>query len=303
MTKILVIYYTQSGQGKNIVDGVLKPLKDINTYQIDYFRITPDKDFPFPWNNKEFYDCMPECVDGDTIAVKPFTITEDYDLVILSYPIWFLSLAIPVWSMLQDDKLKSFLNGKKVITVLGVRNMWVNAHKRLYKYFQENNINHVGNLVFADPNPNLVSVITVIKFLNTGVKKSSKYFPAYGVSDADMQNLGIFGNLIDNAIAKGDFSNLQKNIVDNKGVALEFSLKTTELAAGRIFKVWSSFVKKKGSAGNPKRQFRLKIYQYYLLFLLFFISPISSTIFKIIHIIFRPFTQKGLDKISLLKKE
>lgn len=303
MTKILVIYYTQSGQGKDIVDGILSPLKKQNTYQIDYFKITPEKDFPFPWSTQEFYDCMPECVDGDTIPVKPFTITEDYDLVILSYPIWFLSLAIPFWSMLQDEKLKSFLNGKKVITALGVRNMWVNAHKRLYKYFEDNNINHVGNMVFADPSPNLVSVITVIKFLFTGNKKPVKYLPAYGVSDAEMKNMGVFGNLIDNAFSKNDFSNLQKHIVENKGVALKFSLKTTELAGGRIFKIWSSFIKKKGSAGDPKRHGRLKIYQYYLLFLLFFITPISSTIFKIIHFIFRPITQKGLNKISLLKKE
>jgi flavodoxin len=303
MKRILVIYYTQSGQGRRIVDGVLQPLTKKDNYKIDYFKITPEKDFPFPWNTKEFYDCMPECVAGDTIPVKAFDISDDYDLVILSYPIWFLSLAIPFWSMLQDEKLKTFLNGKKVITILGVRNMWVNAHKRLYKYFDENNVNHVGNLVFADPNLNLVSVITVIRFLNSGVKKTSKYLPPYGISDSRINEMKVFGELIDSSFNSNDWSNFQSEVIDNKGVDLEFSLKTTELAAGRIFKVWSSFIKKKGSAGNPKRQPRLKIYQFYLLFLIFFISPISSTIFKIIHLIFRPITQKGLDKISYLKKE
>ncbi len=301
MNKILVVYYTQSGQGKRIVDGVLRPLVKRDNYQIDYFRIEPYKDFPFPWNTKDFYDCMPECVDGDTITVKPFNIEEDYDLVILSYPIWFLSLAIPFWSLLQDEKFKAFIENKKVITILGVRNMWVNAHKRLYKYFENLNIKHVGNMVFTDPNPNLVSVITVIKFLNTGIKKPSKYLPPYGISNTRIQQMDIFGNLIDKAFTKNDWLDLQSEIVENNGVVLDFTLKTTELAGGRIFKLWSSFIKKKGEAGDPKRQGRLKIYQFYLLFLLFVISPISSIIFKIIHFLFRPLTQKGLDKLSHLK--
>jgi hypothetical protein len=300
--KILVVYYTQTGQLKQLVDGVLKPLKQDSDYRIDYFKIEPVNDFPFPWSKEAFWDCMPESVEGIPVAVKPFTIDEDYDLVVLAYQVWFLSLSIPFWSILQDENMKAFLRDKKVITILGIRNMWVNAQQRLLAYFRENDVQHVGNLVFADPNNNLVSVLTVLKYLTTGNKKPFKWLPPYGVSKKDFSRLDKFGELIKESFTEDNWDNLQQKFVDNKGVSLHFSLKTTEMAAGRIFKFWSSFVRKKGGPGDPARQGRLKIYQFYLLFLIFFISPVSSLIFKIINIIFYPFVQKHLRSIALLQR-
>ena len=303
MKKILVVYYTQTGQLKDIVDELLKPMNQKGEYKIDYFRIEPLQDFPFPWTNETFYDCMPESVEGIPIPVKPFNIEGDYDVVILAYQVWFLSLSIPFWSILQDERMKAFLKGKKVVTVLGIRNMWVNAQKRLLNYFSEHQVNHVGNLVFSDPNNNLISVLTVLKYLTTGVKKPFKHLPPYGVSKSDMNRLSIFGEFFKESIDGNNWNSFQEKVVNNKGVSLSFAIKTTELAAGRIFKVWSSFIRKKGEAGDPARQGRLKIYQFYLLFLIFFISPISSLIFKIIGLLFYPITQKGLRRIALKLKE
>ncbi len=299
MKKILVVYYTQTGQLKQLVDGVLTTLKRDSNYQIDYFKIEPINDFPFPWSNDEFYDCMPESVEGIPVAVKPFDMEGDYDLVILAYQVWFLNLSIPFWSILQDEKMKAFLKNKKVITILGIRNMWVNAQKRLLTYFKDTKVNHVGNLVFADPNTNLVSVLTVLKYLTTGVKKPYSSLPPYGVGQKDFDRLPVFGDFIKEAITQDHWNNFQEKCVQNKGVSIHFALRTTELAAGRIFKAWSAFILKKGEAGNPARKKRLVIYQFYLLFLIFFISPFSSLIFKIINIIFYPIVKKSLRKTAL----
>jgi hypothetical protein len=300
--KILVVYYTQTGQLKQLADGVLKPLIEDDGYRVDFFRIEPVHDFPFPWTTEAFWDCMPESVEGIPVPVKPFDVDEDYDLVILAYQVWFLSLSIPFWSILQDEKMKSFIRGKKVITLLGIRNMWVNAQQRLLEWFRENEVQHVGNLVFADPNTNLVSVMTVLKYLTTGNKKPFKWLPPYGVGEKDFRRLDKFGAIIKESFAQDDWKNMQRKFVENRGVSLHFSLKTTEMAAGRIFKFWSSFVRKKGGPGDPARQGRLKIYQYYLLFLIFFISPLSSLIFKTFNLIFYPFVQKHLRSIALLQR-
>jgi len=299
MKKILVVYYTQTGQLKQLIDGVLSPLKNDSNYQIDYFKIEPINDFPFPWSNAEFYDCMPESVEGIPTPVKPFDVEGDYDLVILAYQVWFLNLSIPFWSILQDEKMKTFLKNKKVITILGIRNMWVNAQKRLLTYFKDTKVNHVGNLVFADPNTNLVSVLTVLKYLTTGVKKPFKTLPPYGVSEKDFNRLNVFGAILKNTFENNNWKEMQNEFVNQKGVSIHFALRTTELAAGRIFKVWSRFVLKKGKAGNPARKGRLMIYQFYLLFLIFFISPFSSLLFKIINLIFYPFVKKSLRKTAL----
>ena len=303
MKRILVVYYTQTGQQKELADGILSPLLNNSKYKIDYFKIEPIEDFPFPWTNSAFYDAMPESVEGIPIPIKPFHFEGEYDLVVLAYQVWFLHPSIPFWSLLQESNFKEFICNKKVITVMGVRNMWVNAHHRILQYFQDHHVNHVGHMVFSDPAPNLVSVLTVLKYLTTGVKKPFKSLPAYGVSDSDMARLGNFGTIISNAFEQDNWNDFQQKVVANKGVAIDFSLKTTEMAAGRIFKVWSSFVRKKGGPRNPARQSRLKIYEIYLLVLIFFISPISSTIFKIVHFLFRPWTSKGLRRIALLKKK
>ena len=299
MKKILVVYYTQTGQLKQLVDGVLAPLKNDSNYKIDYFKIEPINDFPFPWPNDAFYDCMPESVEGIPIAVKPFDVEGDYDLVVLAYQVWFLNLSIPFWSILQDENLQKFLKNKKVVTILGIRNMWVNAQKRLLEYFKEHQVKHVGNLVFADPNTNLISVLTVLKYLTTGVKKPFKLLPPYGVSNKDFNRLNVFGEILKTTFENNNWNQLQKEFVNQKGVSIHFALRTTELAAGRIFKAWSAFILKKGAAGNPARKGRLLIYQFYLLFLIFFISPFSSLLFKIINIVFYPFIKKSLRKTAL----
>ncbi len=303
MKKILVVYYTQSGQLKTIVDKILSPLSQNNTYTIDYFKIEPIDDFPFPWTNDTFYDCMPESVEGITIPVKAFDKQGDYDLIILAYQVWFLSLSIPFWSMLQDKKLKALLNHNNVITILGIRNMWVNAQKRLLNYFKANKVNHVGNLVFADPNSNIISVITVLKFLTTGKKKPYKNLPPYGITKQKLETLTKFGELMELSLSTNNWSGFQEGVVKNKGVSLKFSIKTTEMAAGRIFKLWAAFIRKKGGPGNPDRKVRLKIYEYYLLFLIFFISPISSSIFSLAGIVFYPLTKKGMNRILLMQRK
>ncbi len=303
MKNILVVYYTQTGQQKELVDGILSPLLKSDDYNIDYYKIEPINDFPFPWTDNGFYDAMPESVEGIPVPMKPFDIQAEYDLVVFAYQVWFLHPSIPFWSILQDAKMKEFLQGKKVITVMGVRNMWVNAHNRTTAYLQENNANHIGNIVFADPNSNFVSVLTVLKYLTTGIKKPYKNLPPYGIGESDMARLDVFGEYIINAFADDNWNDLQSKIVENNGVAMDFPLKTTELAASRIFKFWSSFVRKKGNAGDKSRRGRLKIYKVYLLFLIFFISPFSTLVFRIVHFIFRPLTSKGLRRIALLQKK
>lgn len=60
MKKTLVIYYSQTGQLKEISDNLLLPFKEEEGYEVDYYAIQPEKDYPFPWNGEEFYNAFPE---------------------------------------------------------------------------------------------------------------------------------------------------------------------------------------------------------------------------------------------------
>ena len=59
MKKVLVIYYTQTGQLQNAVKSTLAPLEKAGV-SIDYLHIKPKKAYPYPWSYMEFFDIFPE---------------------------------------------------------------------------------------------------------------------------------------------------------------------------------------------------------------------------------------------------
>ncbi len=303
MKKVLVLYYSQTGQLKNIVDSVTKPLMNNKNIELTFSNYTPVEDYNFPWTSETFYDAFPESVNGISCKMKPLdcNINEHYDLIILAYQVWYLSPAIPVWSILSDEKYKTLFNGKKVVTLLGVRNMWVMAHQKLSNKLKELGSNHVGNIVLTDPYPNLVSVVTVIKWMLTGNQGPYKVFPRSGVKLETIEGATIYGDILGDAILNDNFKGLQERLISKKAVKMSFALKITEQSGIRIFGIWSKFILKKGGPGNIARRGRTKLFSYYLMTLIFLISPISSTLFRIINLLFYPIIQKKLKRIALMR--
>lgn len=303
MKHILVVYYSQSGQLTRITDSILKDLVKDSNYQIDYEEIKPVEPYVFPWKKAQFYDVMPESVKGIVCELKPSNIdySKDYDLVILAYQVWYLSPSIPFWSFLKTKENQSFLKDKKVLTVLGVRNMWVNAYRKVNKELIASGADQVGNVVLADKNNNLLGVILVVRFVLSGKFKPFKYLPRYGVTESDILNARSIGNFIKSSFIENNFSKLQKQIVENKSVFLRFPIRQVELTGSKIFVKWANFILKKGGAGDPKRRLRVLLFKNYLLVLIFTLSPFVILIYTLIGIFFYPFVQKSLRKTALMK--
>lgn len=98
--KILVVYFTQTGQLRRIIDHVVAPLEGKAT--VVYEEIVPVQPFPFPWSKQEFFDAMPETVLGKPRNIMPLKVNPDehFDLVIMAYQPWFLSPSQPVAAFL-----------------------------------------------------------------------------------------------------------------------------------------------------------------------------------------------------------
>ncbi len=283
MKRILIIYYTQSGQLKQISDSVAGPLMSENDIVVDYYRIKPVEDYPFPWPSDEFFDCMPESVEKVPVELdlSDFPANNNYDLVILSYQVWYLSPAIPVTSFLKSDVAKEFLNGKKVVTLLGVRNMWVVAQEYVKEKLIQNHAKVVGNIVLSDKSHNLVSVLTIIKWLMGGNKGPYSFLPEAGVSEKDIRNAAVFARPIKQALKNNDYGSLQKELVALDGVRVKYHLMQMEKNAFRIFRIWAKLIRKKGEAKNKKRLVRVRLFKYYLLFVIFVLSPVASLVFHV----------------------
>jgi hypothetical protein len=229
-----------------------------------------------------FWDAMPESVrmipsGVEDLDVKP---GDDYDLVILGYPIWFLSPPIPLTSFLKSAKAKELLNGKPVVTVIGARNMWVGAQEDIKKMIADIGGILRGNIVLRDRHHNIPSVVSIIYWMMTG--KKERYlgiFPKPGVSDEDIKDAVKFGKPILQALSSGKYDELQPALLKDNAVELEPNVVSMERKAKRIFWIWSGLILKKGPAGAKERIGRLKIFKWYLLFVIFAVSPIATFIF------------------------
>jgi len=280
MKKVLVITYSQSGQLNEIVGNLLKPLNE--KCSIHYEKLHPIPDYPFPWPELTFWDVMPESVRMIPAKLEPLQVDEntDFDLVIVGYPIWFLSPPIPITTFLKSKTAKRLLSERPVITVIGSRNMWVSAQENVKQLIADAGGNLVGNIALRDRHHNLPSVVTIVYWMMTGKKDSYLgIFPKPGVSDEDIKGAEKFGHPILNALAKASFGNLQNKLIAINAVEIIPSVVSIEKKGKRIFKIWSGLILKKGGSRNPARAGRLKLFKWYLLFVIFAVSPIATLIF------------------------
>lgn len=280
MKKVLIVTFSQSGQLDEIVSNIATEFSD--DIHIHYEKLKPVPEFPFPWKDISFYDAMPESVRMIPANNEPpsFNPNEDFDLIILGYPIWFLSPPIPLTTFLKSNEAKRVMEGKPVITVIGARNMWVMAQEDIKKMIKDNGGLLKGNIALHDRHNNLTSVVTIIYWMMTG--KKERYlglFPKPGISDADIADAKRFAPVISEAVNRNDFNDLHDKLLSLKAVELSPNVVSTEEKGKKIFRIWSGFILRKGGSGSAQRVGRLSMFKWYLLFVIFVVSPIVSVFF------------------------
>jgi len=273
---ILVLYYTQTGQIREILDNVLADVQ--GNADITYARIEPEHDFPFPWKASEFFDAMPETVQHIPIAVKPLPaeiMNKHYDLVVMGYQPWFLNPSQPVNSFLQSPSA-AILKDKPVITVVGCRNMWLHGQEKVKAYLQQVGAKLVGNIVLTDTNTNLISLLTIIRWAMKGQKEASGWLPAAGVQDVDIKNSKRFGRIINEHLSGNNFITLQDALLKDDAIVLNPGLVLLEQRGIKNFRYWAKYIREKGGPKDPNRAGRIKQFKNLLLVGIFVLSPISS---------------------------
>jgi hypothetical protein len=278
--KILVIYFTQSGQLRDILDHVVKDMK--TEAEIDFAEIKPVKPFPFPWKADSFFDAMPETVLLTPTQIQPMPelTAKDYDLVIFGYQPWFLHPSIPANSFLKSEWANA-LKGKPVITVIGSRNMWLNAQEKVKAELDRVGAKHAGNIVLEDKHANIVSTLTIVRWLFKGQKEASKRLPAAGVSDADIKDTQKYGKPILRFVKENKTDELQKELLHLGAIHLRPGLIVLEKRGISQFPKWAKRARSKGEPGTPERMKVIKSFQRLLFVAIFILSPITSLVAKI----------------------
>lgn len=293
MKNVLVIYYSQSGQLESIARNIAKPLLNSNEINVLFHEIKLEKPFPFPWNNDAFFGAFPETFLQIPTALKPVSeeiMNTKFDLILLNYQVWYLTPSIPTNSFLKSPEAKILLNNTPVVTINGSRNMWVMAQEKVKALLKQNNAFLKGNIALVDRVGNLISVITIVEWMFSGVKK--KYlgiFPLPGVSDKDISESSKFGEVILSSLIENDLDHLQQKLIDINAVKVSSYLVTVDRTANKIFAKWSNFIINKGES----RKIWTKVFKVYLLLAIWLISPIVY----ILHLITYPL------KVQKIRKE
>lgn len=284
MKKILVVYFTQTGQSKLAIDAILKPFKENPIYEIQYELIAPKNPLPYPWKFVEFCDAFPENVHGIPFELEPLKVdvNTDFDLIFIAYQPWFLSICRPINSFLLSKEARKLLNGKPVITIINCRNMWLGAQEKMKKALLAVNANLVGNIVFVDHSSNLTSLVTVLAFELKGIKeKFLGFFPRYGVDDKDLLDAHEVGKLIEQAHHKNNYDTLQLQIMEKGFVPIRPNLLIMEGRGQAMFPLYANYILKKGTSGSTERRTRVRIFGFVLPTAILILSPIITIVARL----------------------
>jgi len=296
MKKILVLYFTQSGQLKRILQFLTKPLTDAG-HEVHFEEIKPVEKYPFPWNGFQFFNAFPETFTQKPLALEPLTnkAFDNYDLVVLGYQPWFLTPSRPVSSFLQSEEGKRILAGKNVVTILGCRNMWLGAQEKVKQKLIDAKAKLIGHIALVDKNGNLTSLVTILRWMLAGKKEPFWFFPAAGVAEQDVQNTTVYGNQIKEALSANDFKNLQEEF--NKAGAIEIkpNLVLMERRGQKSFSIWAKFVAAGGDLNSTGRKIRVRAFMILLPTMIIILTPLLWILSTIMLIAKRKHLLKEID--------
>ena len=284
MKKVLIVYYTQTGQAKQALDATLKPFEDNKNYQLDYLLVKPKNAFPYPWSYTQFFDAFPETVHGIPCELEPLSIdtSVNYDLVIIVYQPWFLSICVPISSFLQTPEAKQLLANKPVITIINCRNMWLGAQEKMKKRLLEVKANLVGNITFVDRSSNLVSLVTVLAFVLKGKKENFMgIFPKYGVTNKDLAHAPVFGKIILDNFENNQWQNIQPQLNQQDALDIRGNILLMEGRGRALFPLYANYISKKGTQGSEQRKLRVRIFGIVLPTAILLLSPIITILSRL----------------------
>jgi len=282
--KILVIYYSQTGQLKDIVKNIAQPFEEKkDEYSVTYYNIQLKKDFPFPWPSDVFFNTFPESylqIPSEILPPPEDVLNQKFDLILFGYQVWYLTPSIPIISFLKSGYAENILKDTPVVTISGTRNMWMLSQEKLKVYLRDLKAQLVGNIALVDRHDNYTSVLTILRWLTTGQKEKSGILPAAGISNEEIIGSVKYGKIIEGHLRENSLKNLQPDLVKNGAVEIRPFLVRVEKVGNKIFTIWSNLIIKK----KEKRPLLIKFFKVYLMAAIWIISPIVL----IFHILLAP---------------
>jgi hypothetical protein len=284
MKRILVVYYSQTGQLRDIVDSIVRPLRAAADIDVEMVTLKPLVSYPFPWSFWRFFNTFPECIYADPSPIEPVTVTDStFDLVILAYQVWFLSPSLPMTAFLQRDG-ERVLGGKRVVTVIACRNMWLMAQEQVKQQLQKFGAHLIDNVVFTDEQHGVASLISTPLWLLTGKRGPflNGRIPAAGIPAQKINDAARFGRAIAAQLPQRTATDNRPMLTGLSAVKIHPGLIPSEAVVRRSMRLWGALLRSLGGQQAPLRRVVLALYIVFLIVMLVTVLPVSAIVKRLI---------------------
>jgi hypothetical protein len=295
-TRILVIYYSQSGDAARIAGSLAESLR-VPGVEVVVERIVPRHAYPFPWRSvRRFFDVLPECMIGPAPDIIPpaFNPDDDFQLVILVYQVWFLCPSLPIQGFLKSDAAR-VLRGTKVMTVSVSRDMWQSASETMKKLLKAAGAIHIDNAAVTHQGPTWATFITAPRFLLFG--KAGPFLgwlPPAGVREEDIAGMSRFGKAITDRLGDLRDPSCGPLLAGHQPVRIKQRFLLPELVGWYWFRAWAYGLRFLGRCGHWLRS--IGIY----LFIVFLVVGVvmGIPILILLRLILAPFISRHLSSYA-----
>lgn len=278
MKRVLVVYFSQTGQLRRVAESVCAPLVDDPRVAVDWCPLQPQRPYPFPWPFFAFFDQFPETVQLLPPPIAPLGVPPDrrYDLVILAYTVWFLSPAPPVTAFLTSEAGRSLLRDTPVITLIACRNMWHMAQEEVKRMLADAGARLSDNIVLTDTGSSLATFVTTPRWMLTGRRNALwGVFPPAGIAEADIAAARRFGIAIAAALGEDRLDGRRPMLTGLAAAEADVRLVPSERIGRRSFSIWGRLIRAVGPPGSARRKPVLAVYVLFLLAMIVTVVPLT----------------------------
>ena len=292
---VLVVNFSQTGQLSEIAGQLVAPL-EVAGHHVHVETLVPEKPFPWPWSVIDFVDAFPECVQLDPPPLKPLSIaaTTPFDLVILTYQVWYLAPALPMTAFLQSAAGQQLIKGRPVVTLVACRNMWLSAQATMQRLIAEAGGELRDHIAFTDRGHPLATFITTPRWVLTGRRNAFLGLPPAGVAPDDILAASRFGRALADALQRNAETDGTPMLCGLRAVTVNPRLVLSEQAGRRAFGIWSKLIRTCGKRGQWRRRPALLFFALYLITMIATVVPISL----LLQWLFSPLLKARLEKLK-----
>ncbi len=292
MKRILLIYYSQSGEAARVVAALITPLKTAH-HEVTVAVLRPKPEYPFPWRSVgHFFGVLPECHLGplpelEWLAFEPEQL---FDLIILVYQVWFLMPSLPVQSFLQSAEGR-VLRDRRIITISVSRNMWHSASEMMKRLLKQCGARHIDNAAVTHQGPAWATFVTTPRALLFGKSNGFwRIFPPAGLGEGELARVGRFGEAIARHLDRRPDVSAAPFLVGLGAVRVNRRYVLADLLGWYWFRAWAHLIKLLGRFGSVPRQAAVYCFVVCLLFSILVLIPLSM----VLRLLFSPLVNRPL---------